>query len=194
MGKRCLRTERLAERLDGLSLLEFDLRRGSLRIHDLMRGYFHRRLAAEAPVHQKLIDEWGDQKTLRSPYTWKWYVFHLTGAGQNEAALRLLTDFDWLQVKLGARDVNALLNDYEYVLSSKELRLVQSAIRLAAHAVNSDAAEFAAQLLGRLTGGFGGGESSSAWSYALFVARLAPPGVSQPHSAGRPDLTSPHRP
>ena len=151
-GQDAFGTEHLAERLDGVSLLEFDLKKGSLRLHDLMRDYFRRRLAVEALVHQRLIDAWGDLKALSSSYAWRWCVFHLTRAGKNDAAMRLLTDFDWLQAKLENSGSNALINDYDYVRQSQELGLVQASIRLAAHAVTSDTSEFAGQLLGRLTG------------------------------------------
>ena len=143
-------TERLAERLDGLSLLEFDLKRGMLRLHDLMRGYFGAALADKMATHRKLIDAWGDLRALRSAYAWKWCVYHLAGAGQTDAAVRLLTDFDWIATKLVHSGSNALIQDYEYLRGSAELRTIQSSIRLAAHVVDADPSQFAGQLLGRL--------------------------------------------
>ncbi len=76
-GRDAFDTERLAERLDGLSLMEFDLRKGSIRLHDLMRDYFRRRLATAAVAHQRLIDAWGDPRALPTVYAWKWYLYHL---------------------------------------------------------------------------------------------------------------------
>jgi hypothetical protein len=73
-GANPFQTERLAARLDDLSLLEFDLQRACLRLHDLMRSYFRSKLAAEAPLHQRLIDAWGDPKTLNSSSAWQWRV------------------------------------------------------------------------------------------------------------------------
>jgi WD40 repeat protein len=149
-GLDAFETEQLAERLDGLSLLEFDLRRGTVRLHDLMRGYFRGKLAAEAPAHQKLIDAWGNPGNLQNLYPWRWYIFHLTGAGQNDTAIQLMHNFDWLQKKLEHVGINALMADYEYVRSHRSLLLIRSAIRLSAHAVNADSTQFASQLLGRL--------------------------------------------
>ena len=78
-------------------------------------------------------------------------MYHLVGAGHSEAAIRLLTDFDWLRAKLAHTGINAIPGEYAYVPHSRELGLIRSAIRLGAHAVNSEP-ELAAQLLGRLAG------------------------------------------
>jgi WD40 repeat protein len=144
-------SEQLAERLDGLSLLEFDLKRAVIRLHDLMRGYFRSRLADAASVHQRLIQSWGDPGTVRDDDACRWYVYHLAGAGQSHEVQRLLTNFDFVQNRLRRIGVNSVLADYDYFRESGELRRMQAAIRLAAHAVTVDSTEFAAQLLGRLS-------------------------------------------
>jgi WD40 repeat protein len=144
-------SEQLAERLDGLSLLEFDVKRAVLRLHDLMRGYFRGRLADAASVHRRLIQTWGDPRTVRDAYAFRWYLYHLAGAGQNNEVKRLLTDFDLVQDRLSRIGINSLLADYEYSRNSEELRRLQAAIRLSAHAVTVDPTQFATQLLGRLS-------------------------------------------
>ena len=57
---------------------------------------------------------------------------------------------DWLQAKLDATDVTALLTDYDFLLDDEELGLVRDAIRLSAHILASDKTQLRGQLLGRL--------------------------------------------
>ncbi len=111
----------------------------------------------------------------------------------DEAALQLLTDFAWLQSKLGHTGVNSVLADYEYIPGSQDLRLVRSAIRLAAHTVNSRPGEFAAQLLGRLTGDSPAVATLRKGSGARFGAGLASTRLRQPHAVRRPDPAPSHR-
>jgi hypothetical protein len=68
--------------------------------------------------------------------------------------------FEWLQNKLEASHVNALIADYEYLPEDKDLRLVQSAIRLSAYVFARDARQLAGQLTGRLLGNASAGIQS----------------------------------
>ena len=63
---------------------------------------------------------------------------------------RLLLDFDWLQAKLEALGPTGLITDYDFVPDDTDLRLVQGAIRLAAHILSQDKSQLGSQLLGRL--------------------------------------------
>jgi hypothetical protein len=47
-------------------------------------------------------------------------------------------DFNYLEAKLAATDTNALIADYDYLPEDKDLRLVQSAIRLSANVLAGD--------------------------------------------------------
>ncbi|MET0112282.1 hypothetical protein [Limnospira fusiformis] len=77
-------------------------------------------------------------------------------AGEVEALRAWLTDFGFLQQKLEAVGITALMSDYNLalpLLSGEErqtLRLIQEALRLSADALVYDSSQLAGQLLGRL--------------------------------------------
>ena len=62
------------------------------------------------------------------------------------------SEFQLATSKLAATDPNALIADYDYLAEDKDLRLVQSAIRLSAHVLARDRRQLAGQLTGRLLG------------------------------------------
>jgi WD40 repeat protein/archaellum biogenesis ATPase FlaH len=62
----------------------------------------------------------------------------------------LLFNFDWLQAKLDATDVNALIADFDFLSNAPDLSLVQSAIRLSSHILAQDKTQLWNQLYGRL--------------------------------------------
>src|SRR5260370_20937562 len=67
--------------------------------------------------------------------------------------LAQLLDYAWLEARLAAKGVNALLADFDAVagdVGHPELRLVQAALRLAAHALAEHPEELPGQLVGRL--------------------------------------------
>jgi WD40 repeat protein len=79
---------------------------------------------------------------------------HLAACGRNGELRGLLLDPDWMEAKLKATDVTALISDYDYLLSphvtQESLLLVQGALRLSAHAIGPDPRQFASQMVGRL--------------------------------------------
>ena len=84
---------------------------------------------------------------------------HLAESVQGERLHQLLTDFDFIEAKLEALGVQALIEDYDLarisdVLLSEEqsqsLRLIQGAIRKSAHVLDKDKTQLAGHLLGRL--------------------------------------------
>ena len=77
---------------------------------------------------------------------------HLHEVDRDPDARSVLLNFDFLQAKLEATDVNALIADCEYLPEDLDLRLVQSAIRLSAHVLARDSRQLAGQLTGRLLG------------------------------------------
>jgi WD40 repeat protein len=106
--------------------------------------------------HKRLAD-WGWAEYARSVentslYCLRHLIAHLHEADRNDQARTVLLDFDWLQAKLEASDVNALIADYDYLPEDKDLRLVQAAIRLSAHVLARDARQLGGQLTGRLLG------------------------------------------
>jgi WD40 repeat protein len=118
-----------------------------------LAGHYHLSLREG---HKRLADRgWAEYERgvlNTSPYFLRHLVAHLHEAGRNGQARTLLLDFDWLQAKLKASDVNALIADYDYLPEDKDLQLVQSAIRLSAHALTHHKGQLAGQLTGRLIG------------------------------------------
>jgi WD40 repeat protein len=80
---------------------------------------------------------------------------HLAEAGQYERLHALLTDFNWLQAKLNAAPIDALVRDYDVWEGGRKkplsLEYVQTALRRSAHALARDKNQLAAHLIGRLS-------------------------------------------
>lgn len=104
----------------------------------------HRRIATYYQEHY--MHHWPDSDL----YGLRYLPVHLFESGQVETVCELLLDFAWLQAKLDATDVNALIADYNLLPDNPDLRLVQSTFRLSAHVLNQDKTQLAGQLLGRL--------------------------------------------
>lgn len=143
--------EDLARRLDDLALVELDLRLGTLRLHDTLRGFMATRIDAPAPVHARLLDAWGDPHAAPYPYAWRAYAYHLRCAGRVEQLRSLHLDIDWLEAKLAATDVHEVIGGFDHV-DGAEPALVRDALRLAAPALALDRGQLRAQLHGRLLG------------------------------------------
>ena len=167
-------TEELALRLHNLSLVRFNLQAATLRFHDVMRAYVTGRLPKIETIHARLVDAWGDPYHLPDDYAWRWYTYHLKEAGRRADLHKLLLDFNWMQAKLEATDITALIADYDVAPASSRqdamatfagtallptqagrpqelpLQLVQGALRLSAHVLAQDKGQLAGQLTGRL--------------------------------------------
>jgi len=160
-------TEELCQRLYGLSLLlNLDLARRVIRLHDVMRRYLGEELAKTentVQLHAMLVDAWGDPFHLPDDYAWRWYTYHLHESGRQDKVRRLLLDFNWIKAKLDNTEITALAADFEAVLSfrgqegdssslNSVLGLMHSALRLSAHALAMDKTQLAGQITGRLLG------------------------------------------
>ncbi|MEG4922135.1 hypothetical protein Q5690_16920, partial [Microcoleus sp. F10-D1] len=111
---------------------------------------------------------------------------HLADTVQGERLYQLLTDFDFLEAKLDALGVQALIEDYDLarvsdVLLSKEpsetLNLIQGAIRKSAHVLEMDKTQLAGHLLGRLLPDeitMIIDESKYFWEYLPLISRFPP--------------------
>jgi WD40 repeat protein len=154
-------TEDLCVRLDQLSLLlHCDLETRCIRLHDVVRAYLVREQGKKLPgVHGQLLgayalDRWPDL-SADEPYLWHHLAYHLREAERSDDLQALLLNPDWMQAKLQATSVNALLADYDVALESEgkeveDLRLVQGALRLSAHILAQDQAQLCSQLYARL--------------------------------------------
>jgi WD40 repeat protein len=151
-GLETFETEDLVQRLGDLSLLKFDLKTGSVRLHDVVRAYLAGQLSEAAALHRRLIDAWGDLRRLPDAYAWHQLAYHLVRAGRQETLHELLLDLDWLQAALDATDPYTLQASYVDVTGDFELSLIQGAIRLSAHILARDKSQLRGQLHGRLLG------------------------------------------
>jgi WD40 repeat protein len=158
-GSGSFATRKLCGQFHDLSLLlRFDRQAGTIRLHDVIRAYLLKKGESHLVAwHRHLLDacrpvngHWPDLPRDES-YLWNHLIHHLLGAGQSDVCRNLLLDFHYLRSKLRATDVNALLADYSSLAENdQEFRLVSDALRLSAHVLARDPAEFQGQLLGRL--------------------------------------------
>lgn len=79
--------------------------------------------------------------------------YHLAGAGQLDALGALLLDLCWLDGKLQAIDVPALVADFDYLDHARPAVAVGRAIRQAGHILRRDRGQLREQLLARLEPG-----------------------------------------
>jgi len=143
-------SEDLAQRFARLYLLKLDLSRGSMRLHDVLRSWLVAAASNAAALHSRLVDGWSDWHRLRDVYAWRWLTWHLAQAGRKTDIEKLLWDPAWLQAKLAAADINALIADFEYLKPSREAELIQGALRLSSHVLAKDPSQFGSQMTGRL--------------------------------------------
>jgi WD40 repeat protein len=183
-------TENLAQRLARLSVLKLQLQHGVLILHDVMRSWLASNLANRKETHDRLLNSWPDWRNLPPlprEYAWRWLPWHLVQAGRAPDLERILWDPQWMQAKLRATDVNALIADYEHLTRSAQLELLQGALRLSNHVLASNPAQFASQVVGRLLPHDGSppirqfsaelaAEASQIWLRPLHPA-LHPPGT-----------------
>jgi WD40 repeat protein len=156
--------DELARRLDGLGLVDYERSRAVLRLHDALREYMGRLLPDAPAVHGRLVDAWGDPHALPDPFAWRWVGWHLRRAGREPQLRQLLQDPRWLQAKLAATGVHALLEDFDR-LDAPELATMRDALRLACPALAVDPAQFRAQLHGRMLAVAGApGAAFAAWA------------------------------
>jgi hypothetical protein len=140
-------------RLVARSLATWATGETSLILHGLQHDLIHKRREKQLPgLHLRLVEAWDALPKLLDAYAWRWVAYHMAKAGRKDDLRRLLLDFDYLQAKLSSMDPSGLIADYDYLPEEKDLRLVQSAIRLSAHVHAPDARQLAGQLTGRLLG------------------------------------------
>ena len=139
-------------RLDG----EVPDRRVSL--HDLQQDYLRAQQTDLQSLHAQLLAAYqqacpqGWHTGPNDGYFFEHLAYHLVEAGQQAQLPALLFDFRWMQAKLMATDINALLSDYEWLTDDAELQLVHGALRLSAHVLSQDKRQLQSQLQGRLLG------------------------------------------
>jgi len=156
--------ERLCERLYDLSLLRrFDPVASVIRLHDVVRDYLLEKTPSREEFHRELLARcrpesglWKDLSPLEG-YLWRHLAYHLAEAEDLATLGSLLFDYDYLEAKLAAADVNSLLGDYEVLICKENVeaetaRLVQGALRLSSNVLAKHPRQLAVQILGRLAG------------------------------------------
>lgn len=188
-------TKRLCTRLHELSLLlRFDRRAGTIRLHDVVRDYLLSLQGDQVQaLHRHLVDAYagaceGDFPAgPRDGYFFQRLPYHLSEGGMEGELRALLFNFRWLEAKLQATEVNALVADYELLRDEEASGTLQAALRLSAHVLARDRRQLAGQLLGRLEDSEGGPlwallKQARAWRGAAWLQprrpTLTPPGSS----------------
>ncbi len=145
-------SEDFVRKLDDLALVEFDLRRATLRLHDVLHVFMAGQLSDASAVHGKLIDAWGNPYNLPDAHAWRSYAAHLQHAGRETVLRSLLLDLYWLTAKLRATDIHSLIEYFEHVGTDHLLGLVRGALQLSAPALSADPQQLYTQLAGRTLG------------------------------------------
>lgn len=139
-------------------LLQCNLKTGTIRLHDVIRTYLIETQGEALPTcHQRLLAAcrpksgiWPDLPKTEA-YLWRHLVHHMDGAGERSTFQRLLLDFKYLQAKLDATDIHALLEDYRpFVEGDDEIRLAREALWLSAPCLIQFPDQLRGQLMGRL--------------------------------------------
>ncbi len=130
-------------------------RHDHLLLHDLQHDYVRTRAEPAENLNARLVEAYRKRCTDGWPtgpndgYFFQYLPEHLAAAEYADELGSLLLDFDWLRATLDATDPNVLLSHFD-LLAEDDHRLIQSAIRLSAHVLARDKAQFPGQLLGRL--------------------------------------------
>jgi WD40 repeat protein len=143
-----------------LALLQaLDLKRGTVRLHDVMRKYLTQKQAAEAlmGMHRQFVWAYDaasgpdieDREERR--YFYEWYPTHLAQANERETLDAVLLDAKWMQRKLNElRGPLGIVEDYRRFSRKGAHRVLGRTLQLAAGILSRDRRQLMAQLLGRL--------------------------------------------
>jgi len=147
-------TEELIQRLDDAALLDFDLKTGGIRMHNVLQSYLKSLIDNTADVHTRLVSHWWSTPyLLPDRYAWKWIVWHLFQARDYRNLNQLLLDFNWLKARLEIVEIQTILQDFELLKRSEATRMVRDALQLASHVLSRDPQQLSIQLIGRLDRG-----------------------------------------
>ncbi|MEC4984636.1 MAG: NB-ARC domain-containing protein, partial [Oscillatoria sp. PMC 1076.18] len=127
-------------------------------LHDVQQKYLQERLADAPSLHREWLQSYGGgqfpwcgAEVTGDLYLYQQAWYHFREAGEEAAFGQLLGDFAWLQQKLAATDIKAVLEDFAQVREKDEFlsRLERTLFR-SAHVLNEDKSQLAEQLWGRL--------------------------------------------
>ena len=176
--------EALVSRLADASLLGLDLGDATIEVHDVLLAVAQQHAHDLASLHRRLLDAWGDPRAVppSDRYAWQWITHHLARAGREDLLVDSLLDPAWLERRLAAVTVEALLADFDLIADEEPHRSVREAIRMSERTLASDATQLAGQLRGRLLGA----SSSSLAAMLDASARPSGPGLVPLRASLRP--------
>jgi WD40 repeat protein len=146
----------LITELLGRALIAYDAAAETVIVHELVYEYLREQLGERlATMNRVLLEAYNADNTpwasiADDGYLYRHLAFHLREAQREDVLRHLLFDLSWLQTKLDATDVHALVNDYNFLPNDTDLHLLQDAIRLSAQVVAQDKTQLRSQLYGRL--------------------------------------------
>jgi hypothetical protein len=103
-------------------------------------------------TYRRQCDQHGWISGPNDGYFFEYLCMHLHHAGRHNELKLLLMDFDWMQNKLQATSIYALLIDYEWLEEDKEIQILKNTLSEATVVLLADKQELAPQLLDRLWG------------------------------------------
>jgi hypothetical protein len=114
-GLNALKIIGLVRRFNELSLLlETDLEQQHIRLHDVIRQYLRDQHHDQLITWQaEFLQALGAYTAFKDEYAWRNLAYHLLQAQQSDVLVGLLSNFEFLQAKLNATDVNAILGDFD---------------------------------------------------------------------------------
>ncbi|MGH8625173.1 MAG: DUF4062 domain-containing protein, partial [Gammaproteobacteria bacterium] len=142
--------EDVLQHLHNLRVVTWDRNANTVTVHDMIRAALASHVSDRASQHAKLLDAWGDPRSLPHAYAWHWIGYHLHGAGRQAELEALLLDLDWLRAKLDATEIDALVREFGYASESSPLRNLRDALRLSSHLLAKSKSQLPGQLLARL--------------------------------------------
>jgi WD40 repeat protein len=145
---------RLAER----ALLRWEGEPRTVQLHALEHDFLRARDPDAASLHRAMVEMYradcptGWAAGPNDGYFFEWFLHHLAGSGDAEGATRLLFDPAWMQAKLRAVGLHALIADYGGELGGdpEAEQEVREALLRAAPALQSAPDHLAALLADRL--------------------------------------------
>jgi WD40 repeat protein len=130
--------------------LQHDFLRLSVRDLSALHGRLLAALAAGLPTADKGAPWW--LLPADATYAWSHMAWHLVAAGRDEELRDLLFDCRWLEAKLRATGLPAVLADFAALPRDGDLSLLAGALRLSGHVIGGDPGQLRSQLTGRLLG------------------------------------------
>lgn len=151
-------TQRRCEYFEEISLVaNLDFASQAIEIHPVLRRYLLDRLGGDLQqVQRRLLDSlrpssgsWRDLKRDQI-YLWRHLFHHLDEAGWVDSQIELLTDFRFLERKIGLLGSSELISDLKRVDGEQTLASLPQTLRRSIQALQNDPKQLASQLLGRL--------------------------------------------